>query len=272
MSRIAVARWAERSKSVSVSRRPYVEPKTGWPTTRIATSSPYASSGTARTACRSFSSRMISGSVRSWIRAGRACAASQRARPAAAGSRTDSTICGASPRCVATRYSCSAASGSSSAVRVGRTSSPIASRNISSARGRSKPAAKARVNSLRTRPSAALSQPSSTPAAGLCGSSTGPARSVASSWTRRSLSVALRRTPSSSRRWKVAARRKSAGSSSSPTGPTATTTAPAAISFTRAVKAPRVRGKAAVSRTTRSISMRRSVLRASASPCATKTE
>src|SRR5205809_4810209 len=61
MSRMAVARCVARSKRVSVSRRPYVEPTTGWPTTRIATSSPCARRGTASTLWSSLSSRTIAG-------------------------------------------------------------------------------------------------------------------------------------------------------------------------------------------------------------------
>src|SRR5438477_141717 len=45
MSRMTVASWVTRSKRVSISAREYPAPKTGCPSTRIATRSPCASSG-----------------------------------------------------------------------------------------------------------------------------------------------------------------------------------------------------------------------------------
>src|SRR5437870_1579137 len=272
MSRMAVARCDARSKSVSVSPRRYIEPTTGWPTVRIATSSPWASRGTARTLWSSLSSRVISGSVRSSSRAGRPWAASQRARPCPAWSRTDSTIGRASPRWVATRYSWASASGSSRAIRVGRTSSPIASRNISSARGRSNPAANARVNSLRTRANAAPSQGSSAPTATPGASGARLERKAVISRVRRILSITRRSTPSSSRCVNVTGSVKSVVSLSSAATPMATVRADGAIARTCATNGSMSRGMPAPPRSTTSISMNRRVFRASASFGAAKTE
>ena len=95
-------------------------------------------------------------------------------------------------------------------MRVERTSSPIASRNMANTRGRSKPAAKARVNSLSARASATPSQGSSALVAGARASTAALERSVASSRVSRRRSCAWRSAPSRSRGVKVAGRLKSA--------------------------------------------------------------
>ena len=202
---------------------------------------------------------------------GRPCAASQRGRPSAAGSRTDCTICGARPRWAAMRNSRPSVSGRSTATRVGRMTSPMASRNVSSTRRRSKPAAKTRLNALSTRASAALSHDvSSAAAARAVGSGVEGERSILISRMSRCLSRACRRTVSSSRVVKPSGTMKSAVASSSPAAPTATTSAPGATSRAPLTNVLRAPAGPALSRSTRSISTRRSVLMASASEGASK--
>ncbi len=201
---------------------------------------------------------------------GRPCAASQRGRPSAAGSRTDCTIWGARPRWAAMRNSRPSVSGRSTATRVGRMTSPMASRNVSSTRRRSKPAAKTRLNALSTRASAALSHDVSSAAARAAGSGVEGKRSILTSRMSRCLSRACRRTVSSSRVVKPSGTMKSAVASSSPAAPTATTSAPGATSRAPLTNVLRAPAGPALSRRTRSISTRRSVLTASASEGASK--
>ncbi len=102
----------------------------------MATSSPCVSRGTATTPPSSFSSATRTGSERSWHSRRAPLRGEPAAQPWAADILTASATWGDRPRWARTRYT-SVPSRISTAQRVGRISSPMASRNMSRTRGRS---------------------------------------------------------------------------------------------------------------------------------------
>ena len=183
------------------------------------------------------------------------------------------TSCGARPRLATMRNSCPRASGRSSAMRVGRTSSPMESRNIPSTRGRSNAGGQHAGEAAQERAPTAAPSHGSPLAGGRRPPPSAPPPAVAAiSRTSRWRSSAWRSTASSSRAVKPSETVKSALSSSSPLAPTAITSASGVTSRAAATNVARAPAGPVLSRSTMSMSTSRRVRSASLSLRASKME